>query len=103
MILLLLANVSFAMGYSLPVIRHHHTTARAVHPSQMLHDEERVQMYHKEDSGECTMIRAEEPLEDPSFACWLNPDSDSLNDYICVQEHPCLDIDDQIEHSDDSY
>ena len=41
-------------------------------------------------------------LEDPSYACWLNPDSDSPNDYICVHEHPCLDIPGG-DHAEDSY
>ena len=53
--------------------------------------------------SECTIVYADEPIDDPTFTCWLDPESDSLDDYICMQDHPCLDMNDGDDHGDDSY
>ena len=102
---LLLANAGFALGYSLPTTPRHRATSAA--RSMDLDDcvpTAGVQMYLNDDDHEaCDMIRAEEPPDDPLYTCWLNPDSDSMNDYICVHEHPCLDIPDDFDHAEDSY
>ena len=56
----------------------------------------------------CDMIFANEPIEDPGYICWLSEQgredttSDKLQ-YVCVQAHPCLDILDDFDHSEDSY
>ena len=57
------------------------------------------------DAGQCVPFHAEAPVEDPNVSCWLdlNRSSDQKLDYICLQDHPCLDFDDRKDHSDDSY
>eukprot|EP00325_Prymnesiales_sp_UTEX-LB-985_P030411 CAMPEP_0174716124 /NCGR_PEP_ID=MMETSP1094-20130205/22939_1 /TAXON_ID=156173 /ORGANISM="Chrysochromulina brevifilum, Strain UTEX LB 985" /LENGTH=90 /DNA_ID=CAMNT_0015915805 /DNA_START=170 /DNA_END=442 /DNA_ORIENTATION=+ len=64
----------------------------------------------------CNMFRTHEiPEDDPSLCCWLadedvedensspEEDGNSSLEYICVQEHPCLDTEDGFDHSEDSY
>jgi len=51
----------------------------------------------------CKMIYTEEPLEDPAYDCWLTDTDGDEIEYVCVMEHPCLEINDDEDHGDDSY
>jgi len=52
----------------------------------------------------CEQTYTHDPPEDPSVACWVVSDDDSEKlEYVCVPEHPCLDIQDGADHTEDSY
>jgi len=101
---LLLANAGAAiLGYSLPTTPRRHAALQRNEDNNVGAAKMFVEDDATNDGSKCDIIFAQEPIEDPMFACWLNPESDSLHDYICVQEHPCLDIMDGVDHSEDSY
>lgn len=103
-------GVATPIAYSLPSMPQHLATPlRSTDPAPskrfVMEDQASgVQMYLEDNNDDaCGILYAKEPVEDPTYSCWLNPDSDSMDDYICVHEHPCLDIEDGVEHSEDSY
>ena len=120
---LLLFNAGLALGYSLPSMpQHHRAASRSTDPAPskrfLMEDQASARMFLKDNNDDkassgptflkdendaCGVIFAEEPVEDPTYACWLNPENDRMDDYICVHEHPCLDIEDGAEHGEDSY
>lgn len=56
-------------------------------------------------SNTCSFFYADEPPEDPSITCWLNPENaeDEKLEYVCTETHPCIDFEDREDHGEDSY
>lgn len=108
---MILANAGLAAAYSLPSAPHQRAAAARTEAAscaqQPLENGVGAKMFVEDDTvdngNQCHVSFEEAPIEDPNFTCWLNPESDLMDDYICVQEHPCLEFSDGYDHSDDSY
>jgi hypothetical protein len=56
-------------------------------------------------ADECVYFVADEPAEDPSITCWLNTNTDEDDEisYTCTPNNACLDYEDRMDHTEDSW
>jgi hypothetical protein len=82
------------------------TPAKSLHAPRIARNTASIGRPEDAEKTWCSVFHTKEPpTEDPLLACWP-VNNDALNEeieYICVHEHPCLDIDDGFDHSEDSY